>query len=308
MRSKIELRHLRYIIAAAEYGSFRQAGRSLGVEQSAISRGIGEVEDEIGDRLFRRHSHGVELSELGRQFLADARQGTEQISAALENARSVTATHWQLRVGVFGPLTMTFLSELFAAFRRAHPGTKLQFSEGSSAELIAAVRRRQLDVGVVAEASPGNGYKLLHLWNEPVFLAMPTSDPLARQTTLRWEDIRDRHFVVTDLPTGKFAKRYLNQNLGARAADHRIEQLAVTRESLMQIVAHGGGVSIASSAHIRLGISDIAFRLIEDAVLRFDAVHAWGSVHRDVQRLLALARSLSESNSPLLRQAGLYPP
>ena len=52
-RSKIELRHLRYIIAAAESGSFRRAAQDLGVEQSAISRRIRDVEDEIGAQLFR---------------------------------------------------------------------------------------------------------------------------------------------------------------------------------------------------------------------------------------------------------------
>ena len=45
-RSKIELRHVRYIIAAAESGSFRRAAQDLGVEQSAISRRIRDVEDK----------------------------------------------------------------------------------------------------------------------------------------------------------------------------------------------------------------------------------------------------------------------
>lgn len=71
-RSKIELRHVRYIIAAAESGSFRRAAQDLGVEQSAISRRIRDVEDEIGAKLFRRHSAGVDLTEIGRRFLHQA--------------------------------------------------------------------------------------------------------------------------------------------------------------------------------------------------------------------------------------------
>lgn len=194
-KGKIELRHLRYIIAAASHGSFRRAAQSLGVEQSVISRRIREVEDEIGSQLFRRHSAGVELTDIGKKFLRQAQKGAHQIRAAFDSAKAVAVKARELRIGVFGPLNMGFLSELFSAFRRDRPGTRLRFSEASSPELVAAVRRGQLDVGIVAEASPGRGYDVMHLWNEPVYLAMPESDPLADQKALRWDDLRDRHLA-----------------------------------------------------------------------------------------------------------------
>jgi hypothetical protein len=48
------------------------------------------------------------------------------------------------------------------------------------------------------------------------------------------------------------------------------------------------------SAHVRCGLSGITFRPIEDAMLRYGAVHSSGSLTRDLERLLALAKSLSE--------------
>jgi DNA-binding transcriptional LysR family regulator len=307
-RSKIELRHVRYIIAAAECGSFRRAAQDLGVEQSAISRRIRDVEDEIGAQLFCRHSAGVELTEIGKQFLNQVSRGARQIGSALDSARTIAATERHLRVGTFGPLTMGFLSELFCAFRRDRPDTRLRFSEASSPELVVAVRRGQLDVGIVAETSPGRGYTMIHLWNEPVYLAMPMSDPLADLRVVRWHDLRDRHFVVTDLPTGDFARAYLEQHLEGAPDDLHIEQLAVTRESLMQIVAYGGGVTIAGSAHVRLGLSGIAFRPIKDTMLRYGAVYSSGSLQRDIEHLLVLAKSLSERDLAWFVQQSLIRP
>jgi len=61
----------------------------------------------------------------------------------------------------------------------------------------------------------------------------------------------------------------------------------------MQIVAYGGGVTIAGSAHARLGLSGITFRPIEEAVLRYRAVHASSPLPHDLDRLLSLAKSLA---------------
>ena len=47
----IELRHLRYVVAAAEHGSFRRAAQALGLQQFAIGRRIRDLEDEIGAAL-----------------------------------------------------------------------------------------------------------------------------------------------------------------------------------------------------------------------------------------------------------------
>ena len=73
-----------------------------------------------------------------------------------------------------------------------------------------------------------------------------------------------------------------------------IEQLEVTRESLLQLVSNGHGIALATTAHVRLGLEGLVFRLIEDAVLPYSAAYSKGPAHRDVERLLALAKSLSE--------------
>lgn len=96
-RSKIELRHVRYIIAAAESGSFRRAAQDLGVEQSAISRRIRDVEDEIGAQLFRRHPAGVDLTDIGKQFLNQAVSGV-----AKSDRRSTAQEQWRTEDSIFG--------------------------------------------------------------------------------------------------------------------------------------------------------------------------------------------------------------
>ncbi|WP_394113062.1 LysR family transcriptional regulator [Xanthobacter wiegelii] len=66
---EIEIRHLRYFIAATDAGSFRKAAAALGVQESSVSRRIRDVEDQIGASLFVRHSGGINLTMAGQRFL-----------------------------------------------------------------------------------------------------------------------------------------------------------------------------------------------------------------------------------------------
>ena len=117
----MELRHLRYVIEAAERGSFRRAANAMGVHESAISRRIRDLEDEIGVALFVRHHGGVDLTHAGQRFLVRARKALSQIGHATIDAvsfgRGETGT---VRIGIFSSLASGFLSDLLRAYVTAN--------------------------------------------------------------------------------------------------------------------------------------------------------------------------------------------
>src|SRR6202008_1184793 len=84
----MELRHLRYFVAAVEEGSLTIAAeRRLHPSQPSLSRQIRDLEYEVGAELLSRSVRGVELTAAGRAFLEHARLALMQVDAAVEAGR-----------------------------------------------------------------------------------------------------------------------------------------------------------------------------------------------------------------------------
>tara|TARA_R110002074_G_scaffold237844_1_gene409791 strand:+ start:444 stop:1331 length:888 start_codon:yes stop_codon:yes gene_type:complete len=81
---------LRAFEAACRYLSFNQAAEELGVTPGAVSRQIQTLEQYLGKTLFHRHHKRIELTAVGRQYLAEITLPLEKIAAASARLRSET--------------------------------------------------------------------------------------------------------------------------------------------------------------------------------------------------------------------------
>src|SRR5437868_2122925 len=96
----MELRHLRYFVAAAEELHFHRAAQRMGIQQPPLSAQIRQLEVELGTPLFRRLTRGVVLTEAGEAMLQDARRILAAVDKAkLEMARRVRGDTGRLNVG-----------------------------------------------------------------------------------------------------------------------------------------------------------------------------------------------------------------
>lgn len=115
-----ELRHLRAFLAAADQGSANRAGVALYRAQSAVSRSIHKLEDELGVALFERRARGMLLTEYGRVLLARARR----VHAEMQSARAeIAALAEKGSVGnapIFGMLTHERRVRAFVALAEQH--------------------------------------------------------------------------------------------------------------------------------------------------------------------------------------------
>ncbi|HEU5066796.1 MAG TPA: LysR family transcriptional regulator [Sphingomicrobium sp.] len=292
----IELRHLRYVIAAAERGSFRRAARTLGVQESAVSRRIRDLELRIGATLFVRHHGGVDLTFAGECFLAQARRALNEIDCAASEAATLgRGEAGAIRIGILHSLACGFLSDLLRAYVSAHPVVRPELVEGSPATHISAVQKRDLDVAFLAGTPSAEGCELAHLWDEPVFVAMPSEDALARKRKIRWDELRDRRFIVSETELGPEIRAYLVKNLAEPGYRPAIERHAVSRDNLMSLVALGQGLTLTSEALIAARFPGVAYRRLCSEILPFCAIWLPENDNPALRRFLSLACSMTRT-------------
>jgi len=290
-----ELRHLRYVIAAVEHGSFRKAATALGIQESSVSRRIRELEDEIGAALFNRSHSGVCPTYAGLQFIIRARKAIDQITLATRDVAAIgKGEEGVVRIGLFPSLASGFLAELVQAYERSHARVRLEYYEGGAGDLVPAVRQRRLDVAFLTGLPRADECDVAHLWNEQIYVAMAESDVLAAKAELRFEDLRGRAFVVSEAQPGPEISNYLVKHLVDFGISPDIDRQAVYRDTLMRIVAGGRKLTLTNEATTATQFPGVVYRPLGGEVLPFSAVWSPRNDNPAFRRFLSLAMRTSK--------------
>ncbi|MGD9925442.1 MAG: LysR family transcriptional regulator [Pseudorhodoplanes sp.] len=292
----MEIRHLRYVIVVAEHGSFRRAAKAIGVQESTISRRIRDLEDEIGAALFIRHHRGVDLTYAGERFLSRARKAITQIGYAAKDVGAIgRGEEGVVRIGIFSSLASGFLAELLFAYGAEHSGVRLDFIEGGPGEHIASVQGHRIDIAFLTGPPDVAGCDVAHLWNERVFVALPQDDELADQDEISWDDLRGRHFIVSEADPGPEIHDYLVRHLATFGHHPSVDRHGVGRDNLIQLVALGRQLTLTSEATTAAHFPGVVYRPLATETLPFCAIWSPRNDNPALRRLLSLARMMSEN-------------
>jgi DNA-binding transcriptional LysR family regulator len=285
-------------LVVAKHLSFRAAARALGIRQSAVSRHVRALEDELGVSLFERHHTGVRVTNAGARFLQQAREALAQLDQAskIAGAEGRGATG-QLSIGILSSMGAGFLRELIQAYSERHPDVAIHIVEGGAIEHISLVRKRRLDVAFVADASEASDCDVAPLWNERLFVALPQGHPLSDCKVVEWQALRNEHFIIRRSNCSRSLCERLVKHLSDPPHRPSMQKADVGRETVMHLVAMGRGVSLTSEATIATSFPNVVFRPISggDATLQFSAIWWPGNDNPTLRRFLSQARALAKA-------------
>jgi len=150
----MELRQLRYLAAVAREGSFSAAAQRLAVAQPAISQQVRKLEQELGLELLHRVG-GVRPTPAGERVLVHAERVLADLEALqAEAADAVGLLSGRVALGSMQWMGAYDLPRRLARFAEAHPRVELALVERTSGEMLAALRRDELDLTFVSLGDP----------------------------------------------------------------------------------------------------------------------------------------------------------
>lgn len=145
---------VRVFHAVAQVGSFTRAAERLGLSQSAISRQIGALEEDLGTPLFHRHARGLVLTEQGEILLETANEVAKQmlhVHSALQESRDEASG--QLRVNATIGVGSVWLVQHLAEFLDRHPAIPIELSATDS-DLDLSMREADVAIRLIRPTQP----------------------------------------------------------------------------------------------------------------------------------------------------------
>jgi LysR family transcriptional activator of nhaA len=204
--------HLRYFWAVAKEGSLRAAAEKLRVSQPSISAQIAQLEEALGQPLFRRSGRGLQLTDTGRivlEYAEDIFSAGRELVDAVRNSSTVRSKVFH--VGITDSLPKLVARAMLQPALELTPPPRLVCREGQLDELLPLLASHRLDLVLADE--PAGGSHRFKVFNHQLgscgitFCATPK---LAR--ALRPNFPKSLHDAPTLLPTeGSLLRRGLEQ-------------------------------------------------------------------------------------------------
>lgn len=254
----MNIKHLEHLLVLADTGSFSRAAERLFITQSALSRSIQSLEDELGGRLLDRIGKRNELTPLGHDVVERARRIT---TAARELRRSAELLQQggrgELRVGLGSGPGVMLMTPLLCHMAEHHPAVRLTISRGPTELQLVQLRARQLDALVVdmRRVQPAPDLLIEPLAEMRAGFVCRAQHPLAQRPVVSLSDVLA--YPLASTPLSDEVARMLVTTYGPQADPQQMTTLRCEEvASLIDTVARTDAVFLGVLGAARAGLED----------------------------------------------------
>jgi DNA-binding transcriptional LysR family regulator len=240
----VDLRQLEILRAVADKGSFTAAAKILNVSQSAVSRSVLMLEEELREPLFLRLGRrvrptaaGAALLELARRVLTDVRETTATIVDQSQHQLAGT-----LHLGGGMTVCLHVFPALLKEFRKQHPKVEVKLTTGATPQLLQGLRSGALDVGLLTLPVDGTDLVQVPVMREELLLVMPPGHKLAKLRRITARDLVGQPWVLFE--RGSSTRRVIDDMLQRDAIRPRIVMETENVEILKALTMIGMGLTV----------------------------------------------------------------
>jgi DNA-binding transcriptional LysR family regulator len=192
----MELRTLRAFVEVVRQGGFSEAAKVVFTTQSAVSKAVRQLEDELGLPLLNRIGHRTTLTDAGEVVYRRALTilaGRDDLIVELAELRGLS--RGMLRLGLPPIGNDALFAPLFAIFRSRYPGIEIKLVEQGAKRLEEMVLSGEVDLGASLLPVP-EVFEWQSVRREPMHVLLPAGHPLEGQRTVQLSGLKDNPFIL----------------------------------------------------------------------------------------------------------------
>ena len=275
----VVLTQLRAFFVVIEEGSLSRAAARLHQSQSALTRQMQALEDEVGGRLFERTHAGVHLTGAGhiiadtmRTVVAAYDRGIAEASQLLKHGERKT-----LRIGYLPSAAQAYLDPALAVLRRTHPQVKVVLHDLFPGEQIDLLRRGEIDVALVGQEGriAEREFYTRKLATLPLVVILPADHPLAARPSVRLAELRGERFVRTPDKQLPGRDRWVTQLCRAAGFRVRFGSTADNLSHALSLVASEGLVILGPAFLRGYPTGGVTMVPLAEPAARWDLLVVW---------------------------------
>ncbi|GAA3094333.1 DNA-binding transcriptional LysR family regulator [Kribbella aluminosa] len=223
----LDLRKLRYFVAVADTLHFGRAAEQLHIAQPVLSRQIRALEHDLGAELFSRDSHGVVLTDAGRQLLTDTGPLLASADAARRRVSIAAQGSRRIMVGFRAGIAVAPAVQEFAT---RHPDILVDVQRIEADEQAPMLLDGRIDIGYVRLPIDEAGLRIAPLYTEPRVVVLPAGHRLAGKEEVTEADLAGEPLLWNgDTNTQPTRRPHPNAGYLVRGVDETLEHVAAGR-------------------------------------------------------------------------------
>lgn len=248
----MELQQLKYFRAVAEQEHVTRAAEKLFVSQSAVSRAVTQLEEELGVPLFYRQGRAVVLSPYGRLFLEHVIRAFNVLESSKrllsEQSGAETGT---ISLGFLNSLGVEMVPRLIKEYRQRHSNVQFTLVQSSGKMLMEKLIEGGIDLCLsIHGVFEQSGVRWSHLLDEELIIAMPRTHRLAARRTLRMSELSSEPFLAVS--SGDTLRTIFDKVCADSSLVPNIAFEAMNIGTLRGMIAAGLGIGLLPHAPARI--------------------------------------------------------
>lgn len=258
--SNMNLQQIEYFLALADELHFWKTSEKVFITQSALSRQIKSIENELGFDLFERDKRNVKLTRAGEFLRAEYAKILSDFESVTRHARQIaTGEFGAIRIGHPASITFSVLPEILSALSEKHPKVVAQMIEVDAIEVDSWLLSHRIDLAFNREPGRTGELESKLLLTENFALVVPANHPLGRRDRIKLSDLQDERFVLPSL-AGKSEHAAQLRSIFAEAGFvPKIRFESDFGATLLGLVAKGLGISLMPFSYSHYLTDEVRF-------------------------------------------------